>query len=132
MRQKVVNSADPEFLHVNKIVTLTLTTGMYVTIGIYLIGVLLSFIKLNTVPAISNQYFGSAGTFFAGLFHLDPRAFLFLGTVTLIFTPVACVLFSAFFFWKSRDFRYAGVTSIVFLVIMISMVVGSIFKVKVG
>ncbi len=132
MNKKNMVIAEPESGHVNRIVTATLTTGMYITIALYLLGVLLSFIKLSAVPSLPDQYFSTPVLFFSAVLHLDPRAFLFLGTVTLIFTPAACVLLSAFSFWKLRDFKYAGVTSIVFLVIMISVVVGSIFKVKVG
>lgn len=118
--------------NVNKIVTTTLRIGMSVTILVYLFGIVLSFLKLQKVPSISHQYFSSVGAFFSGIGSLDPRAFLLLGTVSLIFTPAACVFFSIFAFWKHKDFKYVGVSAVVFLIIMISVFIGSVFKVKLG
>lgn len=118
--------------HINKIVSVTLSTGMIVTIAVYLFGILLSFLKLKKIPSISHQYFSSIGGFLSGIVHLDPRSFLFLGTATLIFTPAVCVLLSALVFWKHKDFKYVGVTTVVFVIIMISVLIGSIFKVKAG
>lgn len=105
---------------------------MYTTIVLYVIGIILSFVKFKHVPSLANQYLSSVGAFFSELVRMDPRPFLLLGTVALIFTPAACILISSFVFWKRRDFRYVGVTGVVLLVILISIVVGSIFKVKVG
>ncbi len=105
---------------------------MYITIAAYVIGVILSFIKLKNIPSLSHQYFSSPGDFFSGLVHLNPRSFLFLGTLSLISTPPFCVLVSVISFWKRRDYRYVGVTVVVLLVIAASILVGSIFRVKLG
>lgn len=105
---------------------------MYTTVSLYVIGMILSFVKLKHVPMLSHQYLGSMGGFLEGLVRLDPRPFLLLGTVALIFTPAACILISVFTFWRRRDFKYVGVTAAVLLVIVVSVVIGSIFKVKVG
>lgn len=113
-------------------ISATLASGMYVTIAAYLFGVILSFVKLKQVPSLSHQYFSSLSGFLSGLVHLDPRSFLFLGTLTLISTPPFCVLVSVFAFWKRRDYRYVGVTAVVLLVIAASILVGSIFKIKLG
>jgi uncharacterized membrane protein len=117
---------------INRVVAIILATGMYTTIAFYLIGLILMFAKGRQIPSMSEQYFHSFGAFFASLFSLDARAFLYLGTVSLIMTPVSRVLISIIAFWKEKDFKYVGVTAIVFLVIAISVIIGSVFKVNVG
>ena len=117
---------------INRVVAIILATGMYTTIGFYLIGLVILFIKGDPIPQTAQQYFHSFGDFFSSLFALDPRAFLYLGTVCLILTPVSRVFISVFAFWKERDFKFVGITAIVFLVIVASVLVGSVFKINLG
>lgn len=117
---------------INKIVSYILAGGMYTTISFYLVGLILVFVKGTPIPKISDQYFHSFGDFFQSLFTLHSRAFLYLGTIALILTPVSRVLISIFAFWRERDFKYVGVTTVVFLVIVVSVIVGSVFKINVG
>ncbi len=121
-----------EVQFINRVVAIILATGMYTTVGFYLIGLILLFVKGRPIPHLADQYFHSFGEFFSYLFALHPRAFLYLGTISLILTPVSRVLVSIFAFWKERDFKYVGVTTIVFLVIVISVIIGSVFKISVG
>ncbi len=121
-----------EATFINRVVSVILATGMYTTTALYLIGLVLMFTEGKEVPSLSEQYFHSFGSFFSSLLSLHARAFLYLGTVTLILTPVSRVFISVIAFWKEKDFKYVGVTAIVFLVIMISVVVGSVFKLNVG
>lgn len=121
-----------EIQFINKVVAIVLAAGMYTTVGFYLIGLALLFIKGRPIPSLAGQYFHSFGEFFSYLTAFHPRAFLYLGTISLILTPVSRVLVSIFAFWKERDFKYVGVTTIVFLVIVISVVIGSVFKISVG
>jgi uncharacterized membrane protein len=117
---------------INSVVAIILATGMYVTVTLYLVGLVLMFAEGTGVPRMSDQYFHSFGTFFSSLFSLRASAFLYLGTITLILTPVSRVLISIFAFWKEKDFKYVGITAVVFMVIMISVLVGSVFKLNVG
>ncbi len=117
---------------INKVVAIILATGMYLTIGLYLIGLVLLFAKGRPIPSLSGQYFHSFGDFFSSIFSLHPRAFLYLGTITLILTPVSRVLISIIAFWKEKDFKYVGITAIVFLVIVMSVVAGSVFRLNIG
>ncbi len=132
MSTKESNSEESTLEHIHKVIGRTLASGMYLTIFMYAIGMVLSFLKDRQVPALDHQYFSSVGGFFAGLVHLDPRPFLLLGTVSLIFTPPACIFLSVFSFWRRHDLKYVGVTTTVLLVIAISVLIGSLFKVKVG
>ncbi len=132
MSDKELQFEKSEAQFINRVVAFILATGMYTTIGFYLVGLILLFIKGDSVPQVAQQYFHSFGDFFSSLFTLDPRAFLYLGTVSLILTPVSRVFISIFAFWKEKDFKFVGITAIVFLVIVASVLVGSVFKINVG
>jgi uncharacterized membrane protein len=121
-----------EVQFINKVVTIILATGIYTTVGFYIIGLTLLFTKGDSVPEISKQYFHSFGSFISGVLSLNPRSFLYLGTISLILTPVSRVLISIFAFWKEKDKKFVFVTAMVFFVIIASIVVGSIFKINVG
>jgi len=129
-RRVEVSSEETQFI--NKIVSTILAIGMYTTIGFYLIGLTLLFLKGDSVPQISLQYFHSFGSFLASIVSLNPQSFLYLGTVTLILTPVSRVFISILAFWREKDKKFVLVTTMVFLVIVASVVVGSIFKINVG
>lgn len=118
--------------HINKSVETTLTIGMNFTVGVYLIGLVLAFVSRKAVPAIPDQYFKSIGGFFLGLSRFEPQAFLFLGTLSLILTPVVCVFTLIVAFWRSHDYKYVGVAIIIFLVIVASVIVGTVFKSHTG
>jgi len=117
---------------INKIVGIILADGMYATVGFYLIGLILLFTEGGPIPEISRQYFHSFDSFLSGILSLNPRPFLYLGTISLILTPVSRVLISIFAFWKEKDKKFVYVTMVVFIVIFASVVVGMIFKINVG
>lgn len=121
-----------EVQSINKVVTTVLAAGMYATVGFYLIGLILLFTKGDLVPEISRQYFHSFGSLLSGALSLNPRAFLYTGTITLILTPISRVLISVFAFWKVKDKRFVFVTMVVFVVILASVIVGMVFKINVG
>jgi len=121
-----------EVRFINKVVTVILATGMYTTVGFYLIGLILFFAKGDSIPQTSMQYFHSFRSVMLAILSLSPRSFLYLGTISLILTPVSRVFISIFAFWKEKDKKFVIVTTVVFLVIVASVVVGSIFKINVG
>ncbi len=132
MSNKEQESLKSETQFINRVVAIILATGMFSTVGFYLVGLILLFVKGRPIPSLANQYFHSFGEFFSYLIALHPRAFLYLGTVSLILTPVGRVFISIIAFWKEKDFKYVGVTLIVFLVIVASVIIGSVFKINVG
>ncbi len=121
-----------EVQFINRIVSVILASGMYATIGFYLLGLILLFTKGDSVPEISKQYFHSFDSFVSGFLMLSPRPFLYLGTITLVLTPVSRVLISIFAFWKERDVKFVLVTAVVFVVILASVIAGMLFKINVG
>ena len=121
-----------EVQFINRIVSIVLASGMHATVGFYLVGLILLFTKGSSVPEISKQYFHSFDSFLSGILSLNPRSFLYLGTITLILTPVSRVMISILAFWKEKDTKFVFVTIVVFVVILASVIVGSIFKINVG
>ena len=117
---------------INKVVGIILAAGIWATVGFYLFGLILLFAKGDGVPEISKQYFHSFGSFMSEFLSLDPRPFLYLGTISLILTPVGRVLISIFAFWKEKDMKFVFVTMIVFGVIIVSVIFGMLFKINVG
>lgn len=131
MKKKEV-SLNQEIQQINHVVAVILTIGMYTTIFFYLVGLILFFVRGSAEDALSAQYFHSFYAFFNNLLHLQPEAFLYLGTVTLILTPISRVFISIFAFIHDRDYKFVLITLLVFCIILASILVGSIFKVKIG
>lgn len=65
--------------------------------------------------------FSSIPAIFIGLNELDPKAIIQFGTLLLIFTPVARVVFSIFSFLIERDYLYVLIGMIVLSVILYSL-----------
>ncbi len=61
-----------------------------------------------------------------GLWSLNPTALLMAATIILILTPVARVVISIQAFYVDHDKKYVAVTTIVFLVIVLTVVLGRI------
>ncbi len=53
--------------------------------------------------------------------HLHGRGIIQLGLLLLIATPVARVLFSVFAFFRERDYLYVGLTLLVLVVLLYSL-----------
>jgi uncharacterized membrane protein len=56
--------------------------------------------------------------------HLESRGVMQLGMLLLVATPVARVAFSAFAFFRQRDFTYVVLTLIVLTLLLFSLFVG--------
>jgi uncharacterized membrane protein len=125
-------SLNQEIQQINHVVAVILTIGMYTTIFFYVVGLVLFFVKGAPEDPLSGQYFHSFASFLNNLIHLQPESFLYLGTVTLILTPISRVFISIFAFLRDRDYKFVFITITVFCVILASIIVGSVFKMKIG
>ena len=123
---------EEEVKFINKTVSVVLASGMFATVGFYLAGLCMLFVRRDPVPSVPSQYFHSIAALLSSLGALSPRPFLYFGTVSLIMTPVMRVFVSIIAFWKEKDKKYVIVTVIVMIVVIASAVVGTIFKVNVG
>lgn len=103
-----------------------LTAGMIVSSILYAIGMALTLRHPHIVPLtrafILRNY--KLGEVAHGLTHFAPGAFMFVATVILILTPVSRVVISIYAFYSERDHRYVLVTGIVFLVIVLTVILG--------
>ena len=73
---------------------------------------------------LRSQYHVS--TVMHGMMHGDPTAIMLVATVLLILTPVARVVVSIVAFLIDRDYKFVAVTSIVFLVMVITVILGEL------
>lgn len=116
----------------NKKVSLFLTLGTWATVFFYVAGIVMCLIQNVPPPNVAGQYYHSAGTFLNDLVHFSPEPYFYLGAVSLIITPLGSVVLSIGFFLRRKNYRFAVVSAIVTLILLCSMIVGSLFKVKVG
>lgn len=98
--------------------------GMIVSVLFFLAGVVRALMHPQPVP-LSSEWIRSHyhwGALVEGLKAGDATTLTMLGTILLILTPVARVLVSIYAFFVDRDYQYVVITSIVFLVIVLTVV----------
>lgn len=117
---RIGNVADNVYADVYKV----LLAGMVLSSSLFAIGVILALLHPAYVPLtpewVRQQYHWH--TFIHGLATLNPGTFMLLATVLLILTPVSRVLVSIYVFYVDHDRKYVVVTSIVFLVMVLTVV----------
>jgi uncharacterized membrane protein len=70
------------------------------------------------------EYLRHVGTVCQHAARGDGRAIIQLGILLLIATPIARVVFSVFAFFVQRDYLYVGVTVIVLIILLYSLLFG--------
>ncbi|MGI0055049.1 MAG: DUF1634 domain-containing protein [Thermoplasmata archaeon] len=129
-------SARPELpAEAYRSMTRTLRVGLLVAIALFLGGVLV-FIAQNPALAFSQlvgsnpilSYLGLS-SLASGLAAGKPEAFLTVGVLVLIATPIARVLTGAYFFGKNGEREITTVTLLVAILLLISLfVVGPLVR----
>jgi uncharacterized membrane protein len=103
-----------------------LIAGMIVSNVLFVIGIVLALLHPQYFPLSSiwvrEQY--RASLVLHGLIHAQPTGYFLLGTLLLILTPVARVIVSIYAFWIDRDLKYVRVTGAVFLIMVITVILG--------
>lgn len=119
-RERIGNVADNVYADVYKV----LLVGMVLSTALFAIGVILALLHPEYVPLsaawVRQQYHWD--TFVRGLATANPGAFMLLATILLILTPVSRVLVSIYVFYVDHDRKYVVVTSIVFLVMVLTVI----------
>lgn len=105
---------------VNEIVHGMLIIGLAMSTALMLVGVVLDIVRRQGLPTAEP----AAGDVFAAVLAFRPSGFLALGLIVLLATPILRVLGSVFAFAYERDWRYAGITFLVLMVVMASIVLG--------
>ncbi len=102
-----------------------LRIGVVLSAIIVFAGLLIFLISGNS--GYSGDYFPTTPTeIFNGLLLLKPYAIILLGLIILILTPVFRVGVSILVFIKEKDFLYVKITSFVFLILIISFILGKV------
>ena len=110
--------------------------GVLTSLGVILAGTLVTFIRhpeyvssLQELARLTQPGAAFPNTLrdvVAGLAELRGQAIVVLGLLILIATPVARVAVSILLFLEERDRTYAAITAIVFLLLILSFVVGTV------
>ncbi len=102
--------------------------GMLLSTVLFAAGVALALIHPHYIP-LTHDYVERNYNFSQvvhGLLALRPGPIMLVATLLLILTPVSRVLISIYAFYASRDYKYVVVTGLVFLVIVLTVVLGSL------
>ncbi|WP_339819720.1 DUF1634 domain-containing protein [Paenibacillus sp. FSL R7-0216] len=71
-----------------------------------------------------DTYPTSFGAIVSGLVAFKAAAVIQTGLLLLILTPVFRVFVSLFLFWAERDYRYVIITTVVFVILILSFALG--------
>lgn len=111
-----------EMLDVEKNIGKILTIGTIFSAGVILFGIVLFFAKGPS--GLSSDQLLHQGRFFIELKTFTPEAWLMSGLFLLILTPVLRVVVSIWSFYHEKDYIYTGITIVVLIILLISMVFG--------
>ncbi len=101
----------------NEVVHQILIIGLYVSIFFMVSGLIIDLIRNRAFPTTML----SLPEVWARLIQLRASGFFSLGLLLLILTPLLRVVGSFFVFLWERDWRYAGVTLVVLVVMLVSI-----------
>jgi Predicted membrane protein len=107
------------------IISKSLTIGVLVSAAVTFAGLLLFFIT-GSGGYPGNSYPTNLLLIFQGLFLLRPYAVILTGLFILILTPVFRVGVSIVLFIKEKDYAFAKITALVFLILLISFMLGRV------
>lgn len=101
-----------------------LMVGMAASTSFFAVGVVLALVQPAYVPLtadwVRSHYHW--GVVMSGLYHGDPAAYMLVGTLLLILTPITRVAVSIYVFLVERDYKYAVITSVVLAIIALTVV----------
>lgn len=104
----------------NEVVHGVLIIGLVVSTALMLAGVGLALLDQRDLPTVVPDIGDVVGRVLA----LRPSGFLALGLLVLIATPILRVIGSIGAFLYERDWRFAGVTTLVLAVLIVSLLLG--------
>ncbi len=110
-------SFDPELF-----ISSSLRFGIYLSASFIGFGLILYFIYGSGYPARTFPY--TVTGVWEGLIRLKPAAIMSFGLLLLIATPIFRVAASTVIFLKERDYLYAVLTFLVFIILIFSLALG--------
>lgn len=105
------------------IISRSLQIGVIFSATIMLIG-LIMFLVTGSSGYRGNTFPTNLQVIFYGLISFKPYAVILTGLFVLILTPIFRVGVSVIVFFKEKDFLYVKITSLVFTILIISLLLG--------
>ncbi|MFT8324040.1 DUF1634 domain-containing protein [Oenococcus sicerae] len=99
-----------------------LRVGVFAAVTVMLIGIILFFLHGNT--GYGQTIPSDLSVLFKGIIALKAGAWIMLGIFILILTPTIRVFASIFAFLAVKDHLYAGITTLVFLILLLAAFIG--------
>lgn len=103
---------------VNYYISLILKSGIYSSAAVLILG----FVLLLFSPSITESKPFSLSELMSQLVKLNPYAFINLGGLILIFTPILRVTVAIISFSFEKDIRYIWISTGVFLILIFSII----------
>lgn len=103
--------------HLRDLAVRVLETGFRVAVAIMAVGLILAVIQQEALPSTLEQPADIA----RGIFNGDPEAIVGLGIISIILTPFASTIVIAIAFYRQGDRRYALISSVVLLILLVSI-----------
>lgn len=97
-----------------------LVIGLVISVSFMLVGLVLDLTMHRVIPTAIPQI----SEIFSRALALRPSGFLSLGLLVLMATPIVRVIGSFIAFIYERDWRYAGITFLVLIIVTLSVVLG--------
>lgn len=107
---------------IEKTIGWILRIGVFISIVIMLIGVIIFFVKGN--DGYPNKIPSNLLSLFNGLLQAKAAAWMMIGIFVLILTPAIRVFASIFAFLFEKDYLYTTITTIVFLILVFAAIIG--------
>ncbi len=104
----------------NETVHSMLIVGLAISTALMLIGIVEDVILQRAMPTVEPDL----GQAVSSILSLRPSGFLGLGLLVLIATPILRVVGSIFAFAYERDWRFAGITFLVLMIVVTSILLG--------
>ncbi len=118
--------AEAQLRQADLIISYVLRGGVLLSAAIITLGVVLFYARFLALGGQIGQvtYPHTVSAVFVGLGRGDPLAVITLGLLVLLLTPVLRVLVSLVTFAMERDWRYTGITLLVFIILLVSFLLG--------
>jgi uncharacterized membrane protein len=97
-----------------------LIIGLALSVALILTGLVLSLINHQSLPGGVLPF----GSIFPSVVALEASGFISLGLLVLIATPIIRVILSFISFLVERDWRFAGITLVVLIAVLVSILLG--------
>jgi len=115
----------------SKIDEMEIIISNFLRVGVLLSAIIvfvgLTMYLVTGISGYSGSYFpATLSEIFRGFIALKPYAIIMVGLIILILTPVFRVGVSILVFIREKDFLYVKITTLVFIILLISLILGKV------